>query len=82
MLQFNADGRVAEIVINRPGAGNAFTGEMARQLGQIMREAAQSADVVIIRGEGADFTIGRDRHDGRHRGCDHPRRTGVTDTRR
>lgn len=63
MLQFNADGRVAEIVINRPGAGNAFTGEMARQLGQIMREAAQSADVVIIRGEGADFTIGRDRHE-------------------
>jgi enoyl-CoA hydratase/carnithine racemase len=63
MLQFQADGRIGEIVINRPDAGNAFTGEMARQLGQIMREAAQSADVVTIRGEGADFTIGRDRHE-------------------
>jgi enoyl-CoA hydratase/carnithine racemase len=63
MLQFKADGRVGELVINRPDAGNAFTGEMARQLGEIMREAAQKADIVIIRGEGADFTIGRDRHE-------------------
>jgi len=63
MLQFKADGRIGEIVINRPDAGNAFTGEMARQLGEIMREVAQSADVVTIRGEGDDFTIGRDRHE-------------------
>lgn len=63
MLQFATDGRIGEIVINRPDAGNAFTGEMARQFGEIMREAAQSADVVTIRGEGADFTTGRDRHE-------------------
>ena len=48
MLQFKADGRIGEIVINRPDAGNAFTGEMARQLGEIMREVAQSADVITI----------------------------------
>lgn len=63
MLQFKIEGRVGEIVINRPDAGNAFTGEMARQLGEIMREAAQSADVVTLAGKGADFTIGRDRHE-------------------
>ena len=63
MLQFRSDGRAGHVVINRPEAGNAFTGEMARQLGQIMREAAQSVDVLTICGAGADFTIGRDRHE-------------------
>lgn len=63
MLQFTSDGRIGDIVIDRPDAGNAFTGEMARQLGQIMREAAQSVDVLTICGAGADFTIGRDRHE-------------------
>lgn len=63
MLQFRSDGRAGDVVINRPEAGNAFTGEMARQLGQIMREAAQSVDVLTICGAGADFTIGRDRHE-------------------
>ena len=63
MLEFKAADRVGEIVIRRPAAGNAFTGEMARQLGEIMRETARNADILTLSGEGDDFSIGRDRHE-------------------
>jgi enoyl-CoA hydratase/carnithine racemase len=61
MLEFNIADRVGTIVIRRPEAGNAFTGAMARRLGEYMRQAAEVADIVELTGEGADFTIGRDR---------------------
>jgi enoyl-CoA hydratase/isomerase-like protein len=62
MLKFNVEGRVGTIVIERASAGNAFTGEMVRQLGEIIRRAVEEADIVTLAGAGADFTIGRDRH--------------------
>jgi enoyl-CoA hydratase/carnithine racemase len=34
---------------------------MVRQLGEAMRAAAAGADIVTLSGEGADFTVGRDR---------------------
>jgi hypothetical protein len=49
------------IVIERVSAGNAFTEAMVRQLGEIIRRAAEEADIVTLSGAGADFTIGRDR---------------------
>jgi methylglutaconyl-CoA hydratase len=65
MLNFKVENRVGEIVIARASAANAFTGEMVRQLGEIMLKAATSADIVTLRGEGADFTVGRDRQEKR-----------------
>jgi hypothetical protein len=62
MLKFNVEDRVGTIVIERASAGNAFTGEMVRQLGKIIRRAVEEAHIVTLAGAGADFTIGRDRH--------------------
>jgi enoyl-CoA hydratase/carnithine racemase len=61
MIKFNVEDRVGTIVIERASAGNAFTEEMVRQLGEIIRRAAEEADIVTLSGAGADFTIGRDR---------------------
>jgi enoyl-CoA hydratase/carnithine racemase len=63
MLKFKIEDRVGTIVIDRASAGNAFTGEMILQLGEIMRQAAEQADIVRLTGAGADFTVGRDRQE-------------------
>lgn len=63
MIKYTVKDRVGEIVIARPEAGNALTGEMARQFGEAMVKAADEADILTLSGEGADFTIGRDRHE-------------------
>jgi enoyl-CoA hydratase/carnithine racemase len=55
MLKFNVGDRVGTVVIERGSAGNAFTGEMIRQLGEIMHLAAEQADIVTLAGIGADF---------------------------
>jgi len=61
MIRFKLDGRAGEIVIDRPDAGNAVTGEMARQFAQAVRDAAGKCDLLLIKGAGSDFTTGRDR---------------------
>jgi hypothetical protein len=48
MLKFNVGDRVGTVVIERGSAGNAFTGEMIRQLGEIMHLAAEQADIVTL----------------------------------
>jgi enoyl-CoA hydratase/carnithine racemase len=50
-------------VIDRPSAGNAVTSEMARQFVDALRGAAEKCDILVIKGAGNDFTIGRDRHE-------------------
>ena len=65
MLELTVADRVGTLVIRRPEAGNAFTAAMARQLGDCMKEAAQTADILELTGAGDDFTIGRDRHEPR-----------------
>lgn len=61
MIGYSVRGRVGEIVIARPDAGNAITGEMAQTLGDILVRAATEADLLTLSGAGDDFTIGRDR---------------------
>lgn len=61
MIRYSAKNRVGEIVISRPDAGNAITGEMAQTLGEILVRAATEADIVVLSGAGDDFTVGRDR---------------------
>jgi enoyl-CoA hydratase len=63
MIRFKLDGRAGEIVIDRPDAGNAVTGEMARQFAQAVRDAIDKCDLLLIKGAGSDFTTGRDRHE-------------------
>jgi enoyl-CoA hydratase/carnithine racemase len=61
MIEFKVTDRVGDIIIKRPSAGNAFTGEMVAALCEIMQRATRDADIVTLTGEGADFTAGRDR---------------------
>lgn len=61
MIELKTVGRVANLTICRPEARNAFTGEMVRQFADALGSAGESADILVIRGQGPDFTIGRDR---------------------
>jgi enoyl-CoA hydratase/carnithine racemase len=61
MIEFKVTERVGELIIRRPSTGNAFTGEMVDALCEIMNLASRDADIVTLTGEGADFTVGRDR---------------------
>ena len=65
MIKFDVTDRLGRLVINRPNAGNAFTTEMARQFRLALEGAAESADIVVMTGEGPDFTVGRDRKEPR-----------------
>lgn len=65
MIKFNIENRMGHIEFARPESGNAFTNEMALQFGDVMRRMGDEADIVTLSGEGADFTIGRDRHEPR-----------------
>ena len=52
-------GPVFEIILNRPGDGNAATDAMAADLTRIIGEAAETAHFIILRGAGSDFCVGR-----------------------
>ena len=52
-------GPVFEVVLNRPGDGNAATDAMAADLARIIGEAAQTSHFIILRGAGSDFCVGR-----------------------
>ena len=63
MIDFAVDNRVARLVLQRPEASNAFTGEMLKQLLAALNRAAAEADILAISAAGADFSLGRDRAD-------------------
>ena len=63
MIELDINGRTGQITFSRPTEGNAFTGAMALQFQQALNQAAGKADVLILSGEGTDFTIGRDRNE-------------------
>ena len=65
MIKFDVTDRMGRLVINRPAAANAFTTEMARQFRAALEVAAERADIVVMTGEGPDFTVGRDRKEPR-----------------
>ena len=65
MIKFEAKNRVGEITIARAAAGNAFTADMVRQLRDAFDGAALITDVLTLTGDGADFTVGRDRQEPR-----------------
>jgi enoyl-CoA hydratase/carnithine racemase len=63
VIDFAVDDRVARLVLQRPAASNAFTGDMLRQLLAALNRAASEADILAISAAGADFSLGRDRQD-------------------
>jgi len=61
MIKCDVADRLARIAFARAGEGNAFTGDMIRQLRDAIRDCDGRADILTLTGEGADFTVGRDR---------------------
>jgi enoyl-CoA hydratase len=53
-------GPVLEITLNRPELGNAASDAMAVELAKLLLGAAQSAEIVVLRGAGNDFCVGRE----------------------
>ncbi len=58
-------GGVRHLVLNRPDKRNALSGELIRELGAAIEEAAADDEVrvVVLRGEGAIFSSGMDLND-------------------
>jgi enoyl-CoA hydratase/carnithine racemase len=59
-VSLSVEGRVATVTIDRPETGNRITRAMMLALSDHLLAAADSADVLVIRGTGEDFCLGRD----------------------
>ena len=53
------DGPVFRITINRPEAGNGMTDPMVVELAGLIEAAPKTSRLIVFRGAGADFCIGR-----------------------
>lgn len=56
----NRKGPVLEITLNRPTLGNPASDAMATELTRLLLTASESAEIVVLRGAGDDFCIGRE----------------------
>ena len=54
------DGDVNTIMINRGDTGNRVTDEMAGQLADMINKAAKNSRLILFRGAGREFCMGRD----------------------
>src|SRR5258708_12401292 len=52
-------GPVLEITLNRPQLGNAASDAMAIELTKLLLGAAENSEIVVLRGAGDDFSVGR-----------------------
>jgi len=52
-------GPVLEITLNRPEIGNAASDAMAIELTKLLLGAGESSEIVVLRGAGEDFCVGR-----------------------
>jgi enoyl-CoA hydratase len=59
MLQTKKNGPILEITIDRPDDGNKMTDDMARELTAMLYGAAEASELVVLRGAGRDFCLGR-----------------------
>lgn len=55
--------RVARLVLQRAAAGNAFTSRMMSDFLAMVTRASAEADILVVSGAGADFSVGRDREE-------------------
>jgi enoyl-CoA hydratase/carnithine racemase len=59
LVELRIEDSVATVTLARPEAGNRVTRAMMLDLRDAIGEAAR-ADIVVLQGRGADFTLGRD----------------------
>jgi len=60
VVETRVDGGVGTVLLNRPQARNAITVQLGLELGRALRELAESARVILIRGAGGHFCVGGD----------------------
>ena len=53
------DGQILNITINRPDNGNGMTDAMVVEMTGIIREAPKNSRIIVLRGAGKEFCIGR-----------------------
>lgn len=53
------DGPILHITLNQPDRGNAVSDEMVAELTRIVDGAAKESSIVVLRGAGNDFCVGR-----------------------
>ncbi|MGO8924407.1 MAG: enoyl-CoA hydratase/isomerase family protein [Xanthobacteraceae bacterium] len=53
------DGPILRVTLNRPERGNAVSDDMVVQLTGIVEAAEKTSSVVVLRGAGEDFCVGR-----------------------
>jgi enoyl-CoA hydratase len=53
-------GPILEITLNRPEIGNAASDAMAVDLAKILLSAGETSEIVVLRGAGDDFCVGRE----------------------
>jgi enoyl-CoA hydratase len=58
-IKVKQDGAVLRITLNQPKRGNAVTDDMVRELTKLIKQAPKKSDIVVIRGAGDDFCVGR-----------------------
>jgi enoyl-CoA hydratase len=58
-IKAEQDGQVLRITLNRPDAGNGMSDAMVVELTGLIEDAPNTSRLVVLRGAGADFCIGR-----------------------
>ena len=58
-IKVKQDGPILRITLNQPKRGNAVTDDMVRELTKLIRQAPKKSDIVVLRGAGKDFCVGR-----------------------
>jgi enoyl-CoA hydratase/carnithine racemase len=53
-------GPILEVTLNRPEVGNAASDAMAVELARVLLTAGESSEIVVLRGAGEDFCLGRE----------------------
>ncbi len=56
-----SDGPILRITLNCPERGNSASDDMVAELTRLIAGASANADLVVLRGAGADFCLGRSR---------------------
>jgi enoyl-CoA hydratase/carnithine racemase len=62
-IEERGDARIALLLLNRPEARNAITMALAEGLRDALADAAERANVIVIRGAGGHFCAGGDFHE-------------------
>jgi enoyl-CoA hydratase len=58
-IKDETDGKILTITLNRPAEGNALNDTGIAELAALLQGAAARARMVVLRGAGADFCVGR-----------------------